>query len=218
MSVNTITNARMNHDNMSFYERDMDSPVEFVNRQSDGSRYCYQYCSQAVIELLNKSRVSKMLNALCLFDFGELGSNNELFLQIRNVKIVKCRGYFPMTKIDCILPQEVNVFMNHYQRAIVAAYAKSLGMTPDEFPEYRIISARSPTIRGCYRLDLKSKWFRGYINGKEVVNEMEIFDTVKENKMANIEIHLGKAKIFKTDDEPEKLVCVPFIRKIDIIG
>lgn len=192
--------------------------VEFVIRESDGARYCYQYCSQSVIQILNKVQLGKKVNSLCLFQYGEPGDNNELFLKINGVKIVKSRGGSPMVKLDCILPKEVDVFMEHYQNGIVDAYAKSIGLTPDELPENRIISVKSPTIEGCYRLDLKSRWFRGYVNGIELQTEEEMFTIYKDNKLANIEIHLGKAKIYKSELEPEKLVCVPFIRKINIIS
>jgi hypothetical protein len=148
----------------------------------------------------------------------EFGTNNELFLQIRGATLVKSRGSLPMAKLDCILPPEAIVFLKHYQDSIVAAYAKSLGKTVDELGENRVIGIESPTIGGCYRFDLKSKWFRGYVNGVELQSEEEMFTMYKNNKTVNLEIHLGKAKVYTSDEMEDKLVCVPFVRKIDIIN
>jgi hypothetical protein len=92
-----------------------------------------------------------------------------------------------------------------------------LGKTVDELGANRIIGIESPTIEGCYRFDLKSKWFRGYVNGVELQSEEEMFGMYKNNKTVNLEIHFGKAKIYTTSDMEDKLVCVPFVRKIDVI-
>lgn len=211
--------------NTSFYSRpgsDSHPPVCLVNRKPNGARYCYDYCSPAVIELLNQARLTKKMTALCIFEFenkdDDIENRNELFLQIRGAKIVKCRGSKPMSKLDCILPPEATPFFHHYQSAIVAAYAKSLGKTVDELGDNRVIGLKSPTIEGCYRFDLKSKWFRGYVNGVELQSEEEMFTMYKNNKTVNLEIHLGKAKVYSSGETEDKLVCVPFIRKIDIIN
>lgn len=193
------------------------SPVQLVNRKGNGTRDCYDYCSSTVIELLNQSRLSKKMTALCIFDFGKQVDSNELFLQIRGATLVKSRGSHPMAKLDCILPPEATPFLKHYQDAIVAAYAKSLGKTVDELGVNRVIGIESPTIDGCHRFDLKSKWFRGYVNGVELQSEEQMFTMYKNNKTVNLEIHLGKAKIYTTNDMEDKLVCVPFVRKIDVI-
>ena len=193
------------------------SPVQLVNRKFNGERHYYEYCSPTVIELLNQARLSKKMTALCLFEFGNQSDSNELFLQIRGATLVKSRGSHPMAKLDCILPPESTPFLKHYQEAIVSAYAKSLGKTVDELGLNRIIGIESPTIDGCYRFDLKSKWFRGYVNGVELQSEEEMFGMYKNNKTVNLEIHFGKAKIYTTSDMEDKLVCVPFVRKIDVI-
>jgi hypothetical protein len=193
------------------------SSVQLVNRKANGERYCYEYCNPTVIDLLNQARLSKKMTALCLFEFGNQAHTNELFLQIRGATLVKSRGSHPMAKLDCILPPEATPFLKHYQDAIVGAYAKSLGKTVDELGANRIIGIESPTIEGCYRFDLKSKWFRGYVNGVELQSEEEMFGMYKNNKTVNLEIHFGKAKIYTTSDMEDKLVCVPFVRKIDVI-
>jgi hypothetical protein len=200
---------------MSVYSTSADLPVQFVNRKANGARYCYEYCSPTVVELLNQARLTKKMTALCMFDFGNDG--DEIFLQIRGATLVKSRGSHPMAKLDCMIPPEATVFLKHYQDAIVSAYAKSLEKTVDEFGADRVIGIESPTIDGCYRFDLKSKWFRGYVNGVELQSEEEMFTMYKNNKTVNLEIHFGKAKVYMAPGMEKKLVCVPFVRKIDII-
>ena len=202
---------------MSVYSSTADLPVEFVNRKANGARYCYEHCSPTVIELLNQARLAKKMTALCMFEFGNQEDTNELFLKIRGATLVKSRGSHPMAKLDCIIPPEATVFLKHYQEGIVSAYAKSLGKTIYDFGADRVIGIESPTIDGCYRFDLKSKWFRGYVNGVELQSEEEMFTMYKNNKTVNLEIHFGKAKIYTAPGMDEKLVCVPFVRKIDVI-
>jgi hypothetical protein len=205
------------------------------------NRIVFDELNDEVKHLLSSVKFSKTLMYTCYFKYDYIGGPEtaELFLKITNAKITDysyanyvsqachrpnkldtIKEKLAKIKLNVSIPQKAKTILDYYFEKTLVSWSEYNNISVEDSIKYSNINTiqqnkDSDYTNPIYRIILKTKNYRGFVDDVEVSKEEDLYKYIKSGANIDIELRMGMAVYHEYEDK-KFLNLSPLIRKINI--